>query len=226
MKKHVRLLAFLLLLIGIMVFFFPCVSDYTFQMRAQNQYVEYKTKNCSNVEGYDDLLNQLILYNLNLYESKQIDLKDPWSYEQSGFDLAKYGFQDNNIGFITIAKLDLQIPIYLGASKENMDKGVALITQTSIPIGGNNTNAVLAAHRGMIKTKMFRDIDQLEQGDSIVIDSLCEKREYQVQKKKIINANAVSEILIQDNKDMITLISCHGPKDSQRIVVYCERKIN
>lgn len=40
------------------------------------------------------------------------------------------------------------MPVYLGASTENMARGGALLGQTSMPLGGANTNTVIAAHRG------------------------------------------------------------------------------
>ena len=52
------------------------------------------------------------------------------------------------IAALWVPRLNLDLPVYLGASTANMARGGALLGQTSMPLGGANTNTVIAAHRG------------------------------------------------------------------------------
>ena len=97
---------------------------------------------------FDELYEKILSYNRGLFLSGQKDLVDPFSYEQIGFSLKEWGFDEDMIGSLKIPKMNIDLPIYLGATNENMAKGAAHLTQTSLPVGGINSNAVIAAHRG------------------------------------------------------------------------------
>ena len=120
--------------------------------------------------------------------------------------------------------MKVEIPIFLGASESNLSKGVAHLTETSYPIGGINTNAVLAAHRGHSSLKLFSDIQKLQLGDLIYIQNFREELIYEVSEIKIIDPDKIDDLLIVKGRDMITLITCH-PKyvDNQRYVVFATR---
>ena len=121
--------------------------------------------------------------------------------------------------------MDIEVPIYLGATQENMKKGATHLSETSIPIGGINTNSVISAHRGMKTHPMFRDIEMLEIGDEVKITNMWDELIYKVIETKVITPDQVSEVLIQEGRDLITLITCHPyTQNYQRYVVYCERQ--
>lgn len=71
---------------------------------------------------------------------------------------------DGVIGYINIDAMNIQLPLYLCESMDNMSQGAVVLSQTSMPIGGLNSNCVIAAHRGWKGTAMFRDIEQLQLG--------------------------------------------------------------
>ena len=186
---------------------------------------EYNENNESN--KYQELYNELKKRNEYLYINKQRDLIDPFSYQQPTINLEEYGLQENIIGFISIPKINIEIPIYLGANSENMKKGAVHLTETSYPIGGENTNSVIAAHRGYSKCDMFRNIDKLNIGDEIYIQNFMEKLQYRVCDIKIILPIEKNQLLIQNGRDLVTLLTCHPYMvNSHRYVVYCERVNN
>ena len=170
------------------------------------------------------LYSDIVKYNKELYESGQ-NLLDPFCYAQESFDLAQYSVYDYVFGTISAPSIDLNMPIYLGASDYNLWMGAAQMTGTSIPIGGKNTNAVIAGHRGVINKTMFDNIVFLNEGDSVYITNLWYKLEYKVVKTEVILPSESDKVKIQKGKDMLTLITCHpyGYSD-YRYVVYCERK--
>ena len=136
-----------------------------------------------------------------------------------------YGIGDEIFGAIEIPPLGLSMPIYLGASEEHLAAGAAQLSQTSLPIGGSNTNCVIAGHRGWRGADYFRYIPDLQVGDTVLLTNLWETLTYTVTETQIIAPNDVDKILIQEGKDMLTLITCHpyASGGKQRYVVYCER---
>ena len=174
---------------------------------------------------YPELLEAMRSYNEQIWEEKQMNLCDPWSYEQPSFTLGEYGLEDEVFGVISIPRLELELPIYLGATYQHMSDGAAHLTETSLPIGGENTNCVIAGHRGWYGASYFRYITELEVGDEVIITNLWEELRYTVTETKIIAPNDVKEILIQENRELLTRLTCHpyGSGGRQRYVVYCER---
>ena len=171
----------------------------------------------------DTLYQFLMAENKRLYEAGQKDLKDAFSYEVAGIDLSQFGIEDNVIGYIHLPSINMELPIYLGANKANMRKGAVHLTQTSYPIGGENTNCVIAAHRGS-SLVMFRNIHKINAGDSIFITNFKEILTYRVVELKIISPNDIEKILIQTGRDLVTLVSCNPlGANYERYLVYCER---
>ena len=171
------------------------------------------------------LWGEMQAYNNTLYESKQILLQNISDYVQPSFVLTEYGLEDDIFGVISIPKLEVELPIYLGASDANMAAGAAHMSQTSIPIGGENTNAVIAAHRGWNGATYFLNIHKLIYGDTVTVTNLWDTLTYEVRDIKIIDPSDVESIHIQEGKDMITLMSCHpiASGGKQRYLVFCER---
>ena len=100
--------------------------------------------------AYPELYAAMQDYNAEIYAGGQSGLTDPFAYEEAPLDLAVYGYDDDVLAVLWIPRLNLELPVYLGASRENLAKGAALLGQTSMPLGGENTNTVIAAHRGRL----------------------------------------------------------------------------
>ena len=175
---------------------------------------------------YEELWHAMNMYNESIWNNKQAGLSDPWSYTQPSFTLGDFGLEDEIFGVITIPALDLEMPIYLGATNSHLAAGAAQLSQTSIPIGGNNTNSVIAGHRGYSGASYFRYVPDLKIGDKVIITNLWEELTYVVVDTDIIAPNEVEKVLIQEGRDMITLITCHpyASGGKQRFVIYCERE--
>ena len=174
---------------------------------------------------YAQLYEAMQTYNRQLFMFKQNKLDSKNAYEVSKFKLTDYGLPDEKFGVISIPRMELEMPLFLGASEENMANGAAVLAQTSIPLGGSNTNAVIAGHRGYSGYKYFKDIELLEVGDEVTITNLWGTLTYEVTEIKIVSPNDVNAILIQQGKDMITLLTCHpyASGGKYRYLVFCER---
>lgn len=174
---------------------------------------------------YQDLWDAMNTYNEEIFADGQSGLSTSYAYQAPSFTLTDYGLEDEKFGVIQIPKLDLEMPLFLGASNQHMADGAAVLTETSIPIGGSNTNAVIAGHRGYGGASYFRYIPDLTVGDEVIITNLWESLTYKVVEKKIIDPHEVNEILIIPGKDMVTLLTCHpfASGGKQRYVIYCMR---
>ena len=164
-------------------------------------------------------------YNQQSWEDRQSGLTDPWSYQQPSFTLGDFGLEDEVFAVISIPKIELEIPIYLGATDDHLSLGAAHLSQTSLPVGGSNTNCVIAGHRGWHNGKYFHDIVSLSKGDMVEITNMWETLHYRVVETKTIESYEVEKIKILPVRDMITLLTCYytGSNHKMRFAVYCER---
>jgi sortase A len=174
------------------------------------------------VRPYADLYAAMENYNLQIYEDKQNGLA---SYEAAGVELEAYGFEDGVAAVLSVPSIELSMPVYLGASYDNMAAGAAVMGSTSLPIGGENTNCVIAGHRGWNGAKYFLDIDKIQVGDTVQLTNLWETLSYTVVETKVIAPNDVEQIKIQDGRELLTLMSCHPYASGSkfRYLVICER---
>ena len=174
---------------------------------------------------FEQLYRSIQTYNRWLVELNQGNLDSLVATEIVPLSMTDYGLPDEVFGVLRIPAMDLEMPIYLGANENNMANGAAVLTQTSIPIGGESTNAVIAGHRGWNGYRYFLDIENLQVGDMVYITNIWEELIYEVTEIRIVNPDDVDAILIQPGKDMVTLMTCHPPNTGgrYRYLVYCER---
>ena len=174
---------------------------------------------------YPELWADMVRYNETIYAQGQTGLSCAYDYQKPSFRLTDYGLSDEVFGVISIPVMELEMPIFLGATEQHMADGAAHLSQTSLPIGGENTNCVIAGHRGYNGASYFRYIDKLKVGDLVSITNLWETLTYRVCEIKIIDPHDVTEILIQPGRELLTLLTCHpyASGGRQRYVVYCER---
>ena len=224
MRKTSLLLAALLAVAGIYIMLWPVVVGHKLQAdtdeAVQNFLEERKPE-----QQYPELLADLQAYNRSIYAEKQSGLVDLEACEESAADLAAYGVEDEIIGVLEIPAMELTMPVYLGASDDHLAAGAAVLGNTSAPIGDNNTNCVIAGHRGWKGADYFRHIDRLQVGDIVTLTNLWETLTYTVADIQIIQPHEVDKIKIQPNRDLLTLVTCHpyASGGKQRYVVYCER---
>lgn len=174
---------------------------------------------------YPELWADMVRYNETIYTQGQTGLSCAYDYQKPSFHLKDYGLADEVFGVISIPAMELEMPIFLGATEQHMAEGAAHLSQTSLPIGGDNTNCVIAGHRGYNGASYFRYIDKLKVGDLVSVTNFWERLTYRVCEIKIIDPHDVTEILIQPGRELLTLLTCHpyASGGRQRYVVYCER---
>jgi len=186
---------------------------------------DYPAESMDSDRLYPELWEDMVTYNQTLYESSQAGLSSEDAYEAPSFILADYGLESEAIGVLSVPALSFEMPIFLGATDQHLADGVAHLSQTSLPIGGENTNTVIAGHRGWYGADFLRYIQKLKIGDEIIVTNLWEELIYTVCEIKVIEPYQVEAIFIQPNRELLTLLTCHpyATGGRQRYLVICER---
>ena len=140
---------------------------------------------------------------------------------ESYADLLNIG---ESLGYITIPKINVNLPIYNGTSQDVLSKGVGHMEQSSYPLGGESTHCVLTGHRGLPSAVLFTDLDKLEIGDEFYLHVLDEILAYKVDQIKVVEPNESGDLEIIDGKDYCTLVTCTPYAiNSHRLLVRGER---
>ena len=223
MRKTSLVLAALLAVAGICVMLWPVFTGHRLQSNAATAVQEFLADRDEPEQQYPELLAERQEYNRQLYAEKQCNLTDIEACEEPAADLNDYGIEDEIIGVLEIPAMELTMPVYLGASDTHLAAGAAVLGNTSAPIGGANTNCVIACHRGWRGADYFRHIDRLQVGDTVTLTNLWKTLAYTVADIQIIQPHEVEKIKIQPNRDLLTLLTCHpyASGGRQRYVVYC-----
>ena len=228
MRKTSLLLAALLAVAGICVMLWPMFTGHRLQSNAATAVQEFLADRGEPEQQYPELLADLQAYNQRIYAEKQSGLVDLEACEEPAADLIAYGIEDEILGVLEIPAMELTMPVYLGASDDHLAAGAAVLGNTSVPIGGANTNCVIAGHRGWKGADYFRHIDRLEVGDTVKLTNLWETLTYTVSDIQIIQPHEVEKIKIQQGRDLLTLLTCHpyASGGKQRYVAFCVRTEN
>lgn len=162
-------------------------------------------------------------YNENLVSSRQAGMNSLASTEYFDINTRNFGFTDNVIGTLWIPRLEIKLALYLGANHENMARGGAVFGKSSVPLGSGSVNTAIAGHRGWRGTAMFRDIQQIQMGDPIYIETPWEKLVYRVCELRIVPKDNNDWCKIQPGRNLITLMTCHPyTQNYQRYIVFGE----
>lgn len=204
-KRKTTFILVLFFFIGILILTYPMISDY-FNQKTQSRVITNYESLLDNVykKDYTDEFNKAYDYNNKLaHLSNPLLTYDTLNNYNEILNVNLNGM----IGYITIDKIKVELPIYHGTSKEVLSSSVGHIEGTSLPVGGSYTNSVLSAHRGLPSSKLFTDLDKLEIGDTFTITVLDKVLTYEVDKIVIVKPDEVEELKIDEN-DYVILSTC------------------
>jgi len=226
-------IGYILVIVGIMIplqaFTNICYRD----MTSSSGYEQYKKEYREQEKKYTskrvtDYRNEETK-SMEEYNSSVVDgsgLVDPFVADdyKSGYNIKGWD-QDEVFAYLIIPAINVKKPIRLDASYDHLDKGVAHVYGTSLPIGGINRRSVIAGHRGWYRDIMFLNLGKLRPGDLVYIDRGGKTLEYKVKNNEIISPSQWQKLKPVDGKDMLTLLSCHPirPPSAYRLLVNCER---
>lgn len=129
------------------------------------------------------------------------------------------------VSYIEIPKINVYLPIFKGSSLSTLERGVGIVENTSMPIGGNGTHCVLAAHSGLTAQTMFNNISDLEKGDYFTLHTYGNELTYKITKTTtVLPEDVFKNIETQENKDFCTLMTCTPTGiNTHRLLVTGER---
>lgn len=216
-----------LFLVGFAILVFPHLAEKinsTIQAKQVEEYRENLMEKSTN--EIEKELERASNCNDEVYYTEE-GVHDPFEESNEKLDIFRecLGIEDDEVfSAIEIPKLNLMIPIYLGSSDEILNKGVGQVEGSSLPLGGESTHTVLAAHRGMGTKAMFRNVDELNPGDTFLIHNSTGTIEYKVTKQRVIYPHETESLEIEEDKDLATLLTCHPYRyNYQRLLVHAER---
>lgn len=162
-------------------------------------------------EELDAMWERAELYNQDLLKDEVII--DPFDQVKDRKANVEYyealNPQGNGVmGVVRIPKIDVSLPIYHGTEEEVLQEAVGHLEQTSLPVGGEGTHAVLSGHRGLPSAKLFTDLNLVEEGDVFYLDILNRTLAYQVDQIKVVEPDQLEDLAITQGKDYVTLVTC------------------
>lgn len=194
-------------LIGLCILLYPTVSDFWNEKRQSQA-----------IMNYDDLLVDLTPEDFSArfaqaeeYNRKLGMISFPFVGHKQ-LEEEYYSTLDVNgdgmMGYITIEKIKVQLPIYHGTSDKVLNSAVGHMEGSCLPIGGEGTHTVLSAHRGLPSAKLFTNLDDLEKGDVFTITILDRTLTYQVDQILVVLPDKIDELNVVQDRDLCTLVTC------------------
>lgn len=207
MKKNIsNYILILIFLVGLSVMLYPTVSNYVNQRHQTEAVAAYDEKVSEMTEkDYTEYFEKAEEYNKKLAEDPDaFYAPDKIEGYEDILDISGTGI----MGYITIDKLNVKLPIYHGTSAEVLEIACGHLKGSSFPVGGESTHSVLSAHRGLPSAKLFTNLDRMEEGDTFTVTVLNRVLTYQVDKISIVKPAEVEGLQIEDGKDYCTLMTC------------------
>ncbi len=213
MKKNKKsgslysIVAVVLLLAGLTVFFYPTVSDQINRYRQHDAIRDYKALVSElDKEECSRMLAEAEAYNARL-------LTRPAGHQLTEEERREYGSllkadKKGVMGYVEIPKIHVSLPIYHGTDEEVLKNAIGHIESSSLPVGGTGTHAVISGHRGLPSAKLFTDIDQLAEGDRFMIRVLDRTMTYEVDQIHVVLPEEMDDLKIDPEEDYCTLATC------------------
>lgn len=214
MKRRPRLitiLIILLFLIGLDVLLYPTASDLYYRWQAKQEIEAYNEAAGqiaeASGEDYSELWEAAEAYNQQLAQQGNAMLDVSEEEEAEVFNLLN-PLGTGMMGSIEIPAIQVNIPIFQGTGEKALQSGAGFWLGTSLPTGGPSTHCVLTAHNGLVKAKMFTDLDKLQVGDQFTLHILDRDLTYQVDQILVTEPEDTSALQIVEGKDYVTLYTC------------------
>ena len=193
--------------VGLSVLLYPTISDFWNEKRQSQAIVDYDSYiNNLTPEDYSEYFVKADAYNKKI-RNMSFPLLNHKNIADEYYDTLDIN-GDGMMGYITIEKIKVQLPIYHGTSDRVLNSAVGHVEGSTLPVGGKSTHAVLSAHRGLPSAKLFTNLDKLEIGDIFTIRILDRTVTYEVDQIHIVSPHETDELNIIPGEDHCTLVTC------------------
>lgn len=206
-KNRITSIAMILVFfIGLAIMLYPTISNFV-NHKAQSTAITNYSANLEEIdyELTNSLWEQADDYNKRLYATSGAFFEPALV---SGYnDTLKVG-DSNVMGLVTIPDINVELPVYHGTSDSVLVSGAGHLEGSSLPVGGENTHSVIMAHRGLPSSRLFTDLDKIEEGDIFYITVLNQTLTYVVDQILIVEPTQTDALQIVAGKDYCTLLTC------------------
>ena len=206
-KDFTSLILILILVVGLSLLLYPTFSNYWNDLHQTKAIANYESVvDQMKKEDFTPILNSAADYNESLtLRSNPYLLTEIQAgrYEQ---ELNVSG--DGIMGYIEIPCIQVQLPLYHGTSDTVLQVAIGHLDWTSLPVGGESTHGVVSGHRGLPSARLFTDLDKVAVGDTFLLHVLGEVLTYEVDQIKIVEPHVTEDLLIEEGKDLVTLVTC------------------
>lgn len=211
----------IIMLLGIFIIFYPVLINYLNSKKTSEVITNYEnTVKHMSKEEKKELIEKARIYNDNLINDK---VNPNYNFKEEYNNILNID-ENGLMEYILIPKIKLNLPIYHTVSDEVLNKYIGHYPTSSFPVGGKGTNALLFGHRGLPSATLFTDLDQVKINDIFYTNILDKKYTYKVVDIKVVNPNDIKEIVIDKNKDQVTLITCTPYAiNTHRLIIVGER---
>jgi sortase A len=125
---------------------------------------------------------------------------------------------------IRIPAIDVDLPVFHGTADATLARGIGHLYGSALPVGGPGTHAVLTGHNGFVQATLFDDIDQLTDGDTIVVSVAGEDLYYEVDQTLTVLPDEADALRQEPGHDYLTLVTCTPTGvNTHRLLVRAER---
>lgn len=211
-QKYLRIvIAGILFLLALGLTLYPIISSrYNQAHQAQIQTPYQEVLEQTDIAELDRVRKQAISYNAAITPGTMGEAYSPNAMLAASKDYVNQLDVNGNgiMGYVTIPKIQVDLPIYHGTESETLDKGVGHLLGSSLPIGGKGTHAILSGHSGMASQKMFTDLEQLREGDVFYLHVLDEVLAYQVKAILTVLPHDTAFLGVVPGEDLCTLVTC------------------
>ena len=207
-KKNLSTIALVLVFfVGLSVLLYPTISDYWNSLHQSQAIATYADSVAEmDEQDYEEMWNAAQEYNEKLFETGHgLGLKKKEKKEDNNLlNVSGTGI----MGYIEVPKIDCSLPIYHGTDERALQIAIGHLEGSSLPVGGKSTHCVLSGHRGLPSARLFTDLDQMEEGDIFILNILGRKLAYEVDQIKVVRPEEMSDLEIEEGKDLCTLVTC------------------
>lgn len=216
-RKIANVLFGLLFLIGFGILVYPTVSDQWNTYRQSRLISNYEAvvENLTE-EDFSDEWQKAIAFDQALVRNDlygDVFGEDDGELESTEYWNVLNVANDGVMGYLSIPKINVKHAIYHGTGDKVLQTGIGHLNGTKLPIGGESTHSVLAAHRGLPSARLFTDLDQIKKGDMFYVHVLDEILAYQVDQildmvDKDDHETLEAALQVEEGKDQVTLFTC------------------
>ncbi|AFH52849.1 Fimbrial associated sortase-like protein [Corynebacterium pseudotuberculosis 267] len=225
------MISLVLVIVGVITLLYPVAAAYMHNAshaREAQKYIDVQ-------KGVSDADRERWIAQAQSYNERlaRIPILDPWLsrvskdsglYREYMAQLNAPGTDDAVMSVVSIPSITTTLPVFHGTDDEALDKGLGHIYGSSLPVGGENTHAVITGHSGHRLPTMFDNLEKVQVGDMVYVDTVGKVLTYKVTDTEVVLPSEIESLRAQKGKDLLTLITCTPYAiNTHRLLVHAER---